>query len=266
MAILLDVPTCTHFELVEPPLPVAPVRCAEEAVGLALADSPEIREAEQNIAKACAAVAAGKLDYVPSIAVVGGYANQTGMDYVQPNIGFVGVMGTYTFVDWGKRRNTIHEREQMVAMATLKVEQTKDDVRQKALKAFREYEQSQQALKLAADMVAVRKDGEKAATVPTAKFTAGQGLDDGPGGLHESGPGSAHRFCEVDERHRQVVVRGSHFDQLRPTLLPFSLCPPTRVESANLGGQGCRRKLLALSLLRHRGGHSCPIAAEPQPK
>jgi outer membrane protein TolC len=172
LAILLDVPTCTQFELVEPPLPVAPVKCADEAVAQALANSPEIREAEQNIAKAEAAVRAAKLDYVPSIALIGGYTNQTAADYIQPNIGYVGVLGTYTFVDWGKRRYTIREREQFIGMANLKVQQTQDDVRQKTLKAFREYEQGQQAVKLAAEMVEVRKEGEKAATAPTAKFKA----------------------------------------------------------------------------------------------
>src|SRR5262249_52880322 len=77
LAILLDMPTCTQFELVEPPLPVSPVRCADEAVALALASSPDIQEAQHTIAKARAAVKAAKLDYVPSIAVIGGYLNQT---------------------------------------------------------------------------------------------------------------------------------------------------------------------------------------------
>jgi outer membrane protein TolC len=172
LAILLDAPTTTQFELVEPPLPAAPVKCADEAVSLALASSPEIREAEQNIAKARAAVCAAKLDYVPSIAVIGGYTNQTGADYIQPNIGYIGVMGTYTFVDWGKRRNTIRERDEFVAMATLKVQQTQDTVRQNALKAFREYEQSQQALKLAGELVPLRAEAQKAAATPAAKFTA----------------------------------------------------------------------------------------------
>src|SRR5207253_11521948 len=126
---LIDVPACTQFDLIEPPLPLAPVQCADEAVGLALANSPEIREAEQKIAKAHAAVGAAKLDYVPSIAIVGGYSIQTAADYIQPNIGFVGVIGSYTFVDWGKRRNTIRERDQFVAMATLKLQQTQDTVR-----------------------------------------------------------------------------------------------------------------------------------------
>jgi outer membrane protein TolC len=44
---------------------------------LALANSPDIREAEETIAKARAAVAAAKLDYVPSIALIGGYTDQT---------------------------------------------------------------------------------------------------------------------------------------------------------------------------------------------
>src|SRR5207253_5483617 len=145
---LIDVPACTQFDLVEPPLPLAPVKCADEAVGLALANSPDIREAEQNIAKARAAVRAAKLDYVPSIAVVGGYSNQTAADYIQPNIGFVGVIGTYTFVDWGKRRNTIRERNELVAMATLKTQQTQDNGSPKALKAYRDYGKGQPTHKL----------------------------------------------------------------------------------------------------------------------
>ena len=178
LAILLDVPTCTQFELVEPPLPAAPVTCTEEAVALALAASPDIREAEQNICKARAAVCAAKLDYVPSIAAVGGYSNQTMADYIQPNIGFVGVMGTYTFVDWGKRRSTIRERDTFVAMATLKLQQTQDDVRKNALKAFREYEQSREALKLSGELIAVRTETDKAATAPAAKFKASKELMD----------------------------------------------------------------------------------------
>src|SRR6516165_1616250 len=163
LAILLDVPTSTQFELVEPPLPAAAVKSADETVALALASSPDIHEAEQTIAKARAAVSAAKLDYVPSIAVIGGWTNQTAADYIQPNIGYIGVMGSYTFVVWGKRRNTIHERDQLVAMASLKMQQTQDTVRQDALKAYRDYEQSQQAFKLAGQMVALRTEALKAA-------------------------------------------------------------------------------------------------------
>jgi outer membrane protein TolC len=174
LAILLDMPTCTQFELVEPALPEAPVKCADEAVGLALANSPEVREAESTIDKARAAVRAAKLDYVPSIALIGGYLNQTAADYMQPNIGYIGVIGSYTFVDWGKRRNTIRERDELVGMASLKMQQTQDTVRQNALKAFREYQQSQQALKLASQMVEVRTLAVKNAADLPAKLKTGK--------------------------------------------------------------------------------------------
>src|SRR5262249_10600303 len=87
---LLDLPLCTALELVEPTLPDLPVRCADEAIELALGASPEIRQAQQTVVKAQAALAAGKLDYVPSIAVIGGYANQTVASYIQQDIGYVG--------------------------------------------------------------------------------------------------------------------------------------------------------------------------------
>jgi len=165
---LLDLPACTTLELVEPALPVLSYRCADEVIGLALSASPEVQEAQQTILKAKAALAAGKLDFVPSIAVMGGYANQTAADYVQPNIGYVGVVGSYTFVDWGKRRNVIHERQNLVAMATLKLQQTEDDTRQKAQKAFREVAESQDALKLAQEIAEMRKEAVKLATTPEA--------------------------------------------------------------------------------------------------
>ena len=141
---------------------------ADDVIGLALTSSPEIHEAEQTVNKAQAALAAGKLDYVPSIAVVGGYVNQTEASYIQQNIGYLGVVGTYTFFDWGKRRNVLHERQNLVAMATLKLAQTQDDVRQKALKAFREVVQSQEALKTAQELLTLRTEAVKKATTPEA--------------------------------------------------------------------------------------------------
>jgi outer membrane protein TolC len=176
LLILLDLPTCSAIELVEPPLPVAPVGCADEAVAQALASSPEIREAEATVGKAHAAVAAGKLDYLPSIALTGGYANNTMLTVVQQNIGYLGVVGTYTFVDWGKRRNTIRERDELVCMATLKLQQTQDDVRQKALKAFRDYQDTAAAVKLANELAGLRAEAFKAAADPAAKFKTGKDL------------------------------------------------------------------------------------------
>ncbi len=125
-----------------------------------LAASPELREAAQNITKAQAATHAAQLDFMPSIVAMGGFTNQTAASYIQQNFGYIGVMGSYTFVDWGKRRNVIQEREHLIGMATLKLRQTQDDVRQKTLKAYRGMFESHRALSLAQGLVALRKEAE----------------------------------------------------------------------------------------------------------
>ena len=51
-----------------------------------------------------------------SIALVGGYVNQTGASYIQQDFSYVGAVATYTFVDWGKRKNVIRERKNLVAI------------------------------------------------------------------------------------------------------------------------------------------------------
>jgi outer membrane protein len=169
---LVDLPLCTTLDLVEPPLPVPPFHCVDDVIGLALAASPEIRKAQQTIAKAQAGVAAGKLDYVPSIAAFGGYLNQQSMSFIQPNISYLGVMGTYTFVDWGKRRNIIRERNTLESMAAIQLQQTEDEVRQKAQKAFRELAEAQQARNTAQELLDLRTEAEKKAAAPMAMMAA----------------------------------------------------------------------------------------------
>jgi outer membrane protein TolC len=160
---LMDLPPDTVLELVEPERPALPYRSVEEVMPLAIAASPEMQEAHQTILKVEAAVAAGKLDYVPSVAVVGGYANQSFANYVQPSFGYVGVVANYTFVDWGKRKSVLRERQTMTTMARLKYSQVEDEVRQKVSKLFRELTESQDDLKLVQEMVVVRTEAEKAA-------------------------------------------------------------------------------------------------------
>jgi outer membrane protein len=199
--ILLDLPTCTVLELLEPPFPAPPVTCADEAVDRALAASPELREAAQNIAKAQAATHAAQLDFMPSIVALGGFTNQTAASYIQQNFGYIGVMGSYTFVDWGKRRNVIQEREHLIGMATLKLRQTQDDLRQKTLKAYRGLFESQRALSLAQTLVALRKEAEAKAQA-TAQTN--------PAGLLDAS--KARGATEVDLVKADLAYRQAHVE------------------------------------------------------
>jgi outer membrane protein TolC len=171
---LLDLPLCTKLELVEPPAPMLTFTCCDQAIALALAVSPEVAEAQHTIAKADAGLEAGKLDFAPSIGLTGGYVNQTAADYIQPNIGYVGVAGTWTLFNGGKRRDIVMERKSLVAMAHLKLQQTEDEVRQKVHKAYREIGEAEEGLKLAVEMLGLRKEAEKGATNIPEAMAAGK--------------------------------------------------------------------------------------------
>jgi outer membrane protein TolC len=169
---LLDLPPCTVLELVDPVPPELSVRCEEDAARLALGHSPEVREAEQGIAKAEAALKVAKMAYIPDVNVIGGYANQTIANYVQPNVGYLGITGSYTFWEWGKKRDVKRQREADIALAHQNVLVVSDKVRLEARKAFAAYEQAREDLRLTGEMVQARKEAEKAATEPAAAFQA----------------------------------------------------------------------------------------------
>lgn len=172
---LLDLPCDAVVEVQEPQFVAPPAACVCDAIALAVAASPEVRQAEQDVVKAEAGLKAAKLEYIPHIFVTGGYLNQQGIDVIQQNnIGFVGVAGSITLFEGGKRRHSVHEFEAIVAMANLKLCQTRDDVAQKTRKAFREYEQKQSSLKNAVEMVGLRKEAEKGAATLPDKLKAGK--------------------------------------------------------------------------------------------
>jgi outer membrane protein TolC len=165
---VLDLPPCTVLELVDPLPAELPVRCADDAVQFALANNPEVREAEQSIAKAEAALKVARMDYLPDVNVLGGYANQTGASYIQQNIGYVGVSASYTLWEWGKRWDVKRQRQALVAVAHQNLQVTVDKVQLEARKAYGSFEQAREAYRLAGEMVQARKGAEKAAVGPAA--------------------------------------------------------------------------------------------------
>jgi outer membrane protein TolC len=169
---LLDLPGCTVLELVDPLPPALPLRCADDAANLAVVYSPEVREAEASVGKAEAALKIAKMDYLPDVNIVGGYANQQIADYVQPNIGYVGVTANVMFWGWGKRRDVKLQRETLVAVAHQNVEVSRSKVALEARKAFVAFEQAREAYQLAREMVVARRELEKSAQGPAAILQA----------------------------------------------------------------------------------------------
>ena len=126
--LLLGYAVDTELELV-PPDPEYEDISLKEASDRAMTANPEIIEAEQTVVKAQSASRISKLAYVPELAVLGGYAYQNDVIPVLPlDFSFIGVMGSYTLFDFGKREHTIKERTAQVSAAELAVELTKAKV------------------------------------------------------------------------------------------------------------------------------------------
>jgi outer membrane protein TolC len=115
---LMGLPADTKLELVAPE-PATETVSLPQATQQAVANSPEVVEAEQTVVKAKAASKLSKLEYIPAVAVIGGYLNQPQpvLPLLPNDFSFIGVTATYTIFDFGKREKTMSERNTQVSMA-----------------------------------------------------------------------------------------------------------------------------------------------------
>jgi len=163
---LLGWPAETPLEL-EAPEPLVESLSMQQAVGAAVANNPEIVEAEQNVKKAEAASKISKFDYIPEIAVTGGYIHQANAVPLLPrDFSYIGFIGTYNFFDFGKRGHTILERNAQVQIARSALELTRAKVAAGVKTSYLKLEESR-SLHEAALRV------ESATRVLQAKATAG---------------------------------------------------------------------------------------------
>ncbi len=153
--LLLGYPADTELELV-PPLTEMEDISFKEASDKAMAANPEVVEAESNVAKAHAASRLSKFDYIPDVAVLGGYAyNDNAIPLLPRDFSFIGIMGSYTVFDFGKREHTIKERNAQVGMAETALALTKAKVAAAVKTSYFEMDRSRQLSELARRMSAV---------------------------------------------------------------------------------------------------------------
>jgi outer membrane protein TolC len=144
---LLGLAPDTRLELV-PPAALVESMTLNEALSQAQASPPvEVIEAEQTAAKAHAAAKLAKLDYVPGVAVLGGFLHQHMLaEAILPdNFAYVGVLGTYTLFDSFKRQHAIKEAAANEQAADLGVQLTKAKAAAAVKSAYFELERSRAA-------------------------------------------------------------------------------------------------------------------------
>jgi outer membrane protein TolC len=149
---MLGLPEGTRLELV-PPAPLVEDISVTEAADKAIAANPEVIEAEQTAIKAHAAATLSKLAYGPTVAVLGGYTNQTSINVVFPRAAaYIGASVSWTPFDWGKREHGVKESRANAEAADLGVQLTKARVAAGVKSSYWELDRSRQLYQLARRM------------------------------------------------------------------------------------------------------------------
>jgi outer membrane protein TolC len=127
------------------PDPVTENVSLTEATQQAVTNSPEVVEAEQTLVKAKAASRLAKLEYVPGVAVTGGYINQPQavLPSLPDDFSFIGFIATFDIFDFGKREKTVSERNAQMGLAEANVAAVKTKVAANVQKSFFELQRAQ---------------------------------------------------------------------------------------------------------------------------
>ena len=150
---LLGLPEETKLDLVTPE-PLTEDTSMGDAVDKAVAANIEVVEAEQTAVKARAGSTLSKMQYFPSVAIVGGYTNQNALNIILPrDFSYIGVIATYTVFDFGKREHGVKESDAQSEMARMAVPLTKAKVSAEVKSSYFELERLRKLSQLARQMV-----------------------------------------------------------------------------------------------------------------
>jgi hypothetical protein len=150
---MLGLPEGTRLELV-PPDPLVENISLKEVTDKAMVANADVIEAEQTAIKAHAAANISKMDYVPTVAVLGGYAFQDSINLVLPrSFGYIGASASWTIFDFGKREHGVKESSTNAEAAELGVQLVKAKVAAAVKSSYFELDRSRQFYQLARRMV-----------------------------------------------------------------------------------------------------------------
>jgi outer membrane protein TolC len=141
----------TELELVVPD-PLVENISLREVADKPAAVNVALIEAEQTVVKARAASSISKMAYIPTVAAVAGYQFQNVLPAVKSNVGYGGVMASYTLFDFGKREHAVKEARAQLEMAQTALQLTKAKLAEDVKKSYFELERSRQVSLVAQKM------------------------------------------------------------------------------------------------------------------
>jgi len=155
----LDPDVATNFEILTKP----------EYVKAAWEENPEIRSAEEAVAKARASVAAAKTAYIPDITAFARHSYQDGVPFFVRNFGTVGVNMSYTLWDFGKRRASVHEHTAQLGEAEQNLEHLKEQVAVAIERSYNKLERTRSMVNVATQVAKLRQESERLSTNQAAQ-------------------------------------------------------------------------------------------------
>jgi outer membrane protein TolC len=140
-----------------------------EYVKEAWEQNPEIRSAEEAVAKARAGVAEAKTAYIPDITAFARHSYQDGVPFLVHNFGTAGINLNYTLWDFGKRRAGVRERSSQLAEAEQNLERLKEQVAVAIERSYNKLERTRSMVNVATQVAKLREESERLATNQSAQ-------------------------------------------------------------------------------------------------
>jgi outer membrane protein TolC len=172
---LIGLPLDTELELVPPSLEREPLAELDAYVAMALDANHEVREARARLDQAKHGVGLVRADLLPSVALFVTQSYQNGIDLMPKNNVVVGLRGSWTPFDFGKRRATLREREAQASTVQIALDHTERSVRVAVEKAYRAAMRAEAAERTALAALEAARDAEYLASdqVETGSIPAG---------------------------------------------------------------------------------------------
>jgi outer membrane protein TolC len=157
---LLGLPLDTELELVSPGAEREPLAELDAYVVAALDANHEVREARALLDQARQGVGLVRADLLPSVSLFVTQSYQNGIDLLPKNNVVVGLRGSWTPFDFGRRRATLREREAEASAVRIALDHTERSVRVAVEKAYRAAGRADAAERTALAALAAARDAE----------------------------------------------------------------------------------------------------------
>jgi len=176
---LVGFPLATQLALEADVPPVDDICPREECVKTALAAHPEIREAQDEVKKATAAVKLAKAEYIPDVTAIARYSYQDNVPFLARNFGTFGVHLGYDLFDGGRKRAALREHEVQLAQANENLARVTEEVELGIQTSYNKLERTREMVKVSQELLNLRAESRRVSAQQLEKGAALKSQADG---------------------------------------------------------------------------------------